>query len=69
MSMKSDWVPSSVVCKELGISFKHLTRLREEGLFKPRRHYRDVSRPRANRPTYRYHLEKCKLAIEKVGKE
>lgn len=61
---KSDWVPSGVVCEKLGISFKHLTRLREEGLLKQGKHYRNIGRPQAARPTYRYHLKRCESALE-----
>jgi predicted ArsR family transcriptional regulator len=61
---KSDWVSSGVVCSKLGIRFKHLTRLREEGLFKPKTHWINIARPRAVRPTYRYHLTRCQKALE-----
>jgi len=61
---KSDWVTGTVLCEELGFSIDHLSRLRQEGLLKEGKHYRNVGRPRSRRPTYRYHLKRCELALE-----
>lgn len=61
---KSDWVSSGVVCEKLGISIDHLTRLRREGMLKRNKHYRNIGRPQAARPTYRYHLQRCEAALE-----
>jgi hypothetical protein len=61
---KSDWVPSGVVRQKLGISDKHLWRLRDEGLLKQGTHWKNIARPQAARPTYRWHLTRCEEAIE-----
>lgn len=64
MSRTSDWVPTREVCEQLSFSVKHLWRLRDEGLFKENIHWRNVSRPQAARPTYRWHLKRCEEALE-----
>lgn len=64
---KSDWVTSGVVCDNLAISLDHLTRLRKDGVLKFKRHWINIARPIAVRPTYRYHLKRCQEAIEKMG--
>jgi predicted ArsR family transcriptional regulator len=64
MMVKADWVSSGAVCQKLGISVKHLTRLREEGLLKEGRHWRNIARPQAARPTYRYHCKLVEKALE-----
>lgn len=61
---KSDWVATGVVCQILGISPKHLWRLRDEGLLKANHHWRNIARPQAARPTYRWHLKRCEKAVE-----
>lgn len=61
---KSDWVATGVVCTRLGISAKHLWRLRDEGLLKPNQHWKNIARPNAARPTYRWHLRRCENALE-----
>uniref|UniRef100_A0A832H078 DNA-binding protein n=1 Tax=Oscillatoriales cyanobacterium SpSt-402 TaxID=2282168 RepID=A0A832H078_9CYAN len=61
---KSDWVKGSEVCEHLGISDDHLTRLRKEGLLKENKHWRNIARPQAARPTYRYHLKLVEKALE-----
>ncbi|MDX2240174.1 MAG: hypothetical protein NW224_05780 [Leptolyngbyaceae cyanobacterium bins.302] len=61
---KADWMSSGVVCQKLGISTKHLARLREEGLLKEGKHWRNIGRPQAARPTYRYHLKLVEKALE-----
>lgn len=61
---KADWVSSGIICENLGISGKHLARLREEGLLKEGKHYRNIARPQAARPTYRYHLKLVEKALE-----
>lgn len=51
----TDWVNSSTLCQVFNISQRHLKRLRSAGL-RPGIHYRNIARPDAARPTYRYHL-------------
>jgi hypothetical protein len=58
------WVPGTVVCEALGISADHLARLRTDGLLKEGTHWRNIARPRAARPTYRWHLKRCEQALE-----
>ena len=64
MSRTSDWVPTREVCQQLGFSIKHLWRLRDEGLLKANLHWRNISRPQAARPTYRWQLKRCEEALE-----
>lgn len=59
--LSSHWKTTGVVCEELGISAKQLWAYRTE-LLKEGTHYRNIARPHAARPTYRWHLAK----IEKL---
>lgn len=61
---KSDWVTTAIACEKLGISIKHIWRLRDEGLLKQGQHWRNIARPQAARPTYRWHLKRCEEALE-----
>jgi hypothetical protein len=61
---KSDWVTTAAACQRLGISDKHLWKLRDEGLLKRGTHWRNIARPQAARPTYRWHLKNCEQALE-----
>lgn len=61
---KADWVATGIMCEALGISDKHLWRLRDEGLLKEGTHWRNIARPQAARPTYRWHLKRCEKALE-----
>lgn len=61
---KADWVASGIICQRLGFGIKHLTRLREEGLLKEGKHWRNIARPQAARPTYRYHIRAVEQALE-----
>lgn len=56
--LTSEWVASSVICRELGFSTKHLLKLRGEKLLTEGTHWVNIS-PQAARPTYRYHLKRC----------
>ena len=40
---KSAWVASGIASKHLGISHKHLWKLRDEGLLKPNYHWRNIA--------------------------
>jgi hypothetical protein len=60
----TDWVTTSAICQRLGITDSQLYALRDDGLFKQKTHWRDVSRPTAMRPTYRWHLENCERALD-----
>ncbi|MBD2465760.1 DNA-binding protein [Oscillatoria sp. FACHB-1407] len=61
---KSDWVTTGVICQQLGISDKHLWRLRDEKLLRKNHHWKNIARPQAARPTYRWHLKRCEQALE-----
>lgn len=61
---RSDWVTTAKLCEALGISNKHVWKLRDEGLLKQGQHWRNIARPQAARPTYRWHLKRCEKAIE-----
>ncbi|WP_073074757.1 hypothetical protein [Phormidesmis priestleyi] len=64
MSRTSDWVPTGVVCKALGFGDEPLWKLRREGLLKENIYWRNIARPQAARPTYRWHLKRCEQALE-----
>lgn len=57
----SCWKTTGETCEALGITPDHLWRLRAD-LLKEGTHYRNIARPQAARPTYRWHLAK----IEKL---
>jgi len=57
----SCWKTTGETCEALGCSPAHLWKLRDE-LLKEGSHYRNIARPQAARPTYRWHLAK----IEKL---
>ncbi len=61
---KSDWVTTRVLLNRIAISERHLWRLRDEGLLKQGQHWRNIARPQAARPTYRWHLKRCEQALE-----
>jgi hypothetical protein len=60
----STWVSTSKICERLAITDSQLYALRDSGLFKQAIHWRDISRPTAMRPTYRWHLARCEKAID-----
>jgi hypothetical protein len=57
------WIPTGECCKALGVSQKHLWKLRDEGLLELGTHCRNIARPQAARPTYRWHLARCEAAL------
>jgi predicted ArsR family transcriptional regulator len=59
-----DWISAQAVGQALGMTPKHLYRLRDEGLLKAGFHYRNIARPQAARPTYRWHLVRIEQALE-----
>lgn len=59
----SCWVDTRSAAVALGCSVRHLTNLRLDGLLKPGDHWRDIRRPNAMRPTYRWHLERCQKKL------
>jgi len=61
--LTSAWVTTGAACTELGISDKQLWRLRTE-LFKEGTHYRNIARPQAARPTYRWHLARIEKLLD-----
>lgn len=61
--LSSDWVTTGVATQQLGISAKTLWKLREE-LFREGHHYRNMARPMAARPTYRWHLKRIEQLLE-----
>ena len=60
----SSWVDSNTAAQALGISPRHLRKLRLQGLFKLGKHYRIPCGPLAARPTYLWHVERCGQALE-----
>jgi predicted ArsR family transcriptional regulator len=62
--LSSDWIDSNTAARQLGITPRQLRKLRAEGLFKPGTHYRIISRPNAGRPNYRWHVDRCAVALE-----
>ena len=54
--LSSDWKTTGATADALGLSREHLLRLRPE--LKEGKHYRNVGRANAARPTYRWHLAK-----------
>lgn len=60
--LSSDWVSSGAMCRELGFSAKHLLKLRGEKLLAEGTHWVNIS-PNAGRPTYRYHIKRCKIVL------
>jgi hypothetical protein len=62
--VKSKWLSTSEICTELGITDTHLYALRDEGLLKRNEHWRNIARPQAARATYRWHKERCTIALE-----
>lgn len=61
---RSDWVTTRELLQKVCISERHLWRLRNEGLLKQGKHWRNIARPQAARPTYRWHLKHCEQALE-----
>jgi len=59
--VRTDWqgVTTSTAANKLSCTVEHLRNLRKEGVFKIGQHYKDISRPGAGRPTYRWNLEAC----------
>lgn len=62
--LSSEWVTTAVATEHLGCSDKHLWKLRDE-LMKMGRHYRNIARPHAARPTYRWHLKRIEQLLER----
>ncbi len=54
---QSEWLKPKDIIKHLGISYDHLTHLRLEDL-KEGKHYRNIARRNAARPTYQYHRDR-----------
>lgn len=62
--LSSCWVDTRSAALALGISTRHLTNLRLDGLLKLGDHWRDIRRPHAMRPTYRWHLKRCQEKLD-----
>ena len=56
VAQPSDWASTTIAAAELGISRGHLINLKEDGTFKPGKHWRDIRRTNAARASYRWHL-------------
>lgn len=61
--MQNEWVSTKIAAERLGISPKHLLRLREDKTFQKNKHWRDISRFSSARPTYRWHLPRCQKSL------
>jgi hypothetical protein len=57
-----EWVSTQEMCELLGCTRQHLANLREQEVFKQKRHWINIS-PLAARPTYRYHSTRCQTAL------
>ncbi|HEY9634532.1 MAG TPA: hypothetical protein V6D14_14060 [Coleofasciculaceae cyanobacterium] len=62
--LSSPWLGTSSAAAALGITPQHLRRLRNDGLLKPGKHYKNIARPGAARQTYRWHLTHCSQALD-----
>jgi len=62
--LSREWVTTAAAAGALGISRDHLCALRDEGFLKNGTHWRNISRPGAARPTYRWHIKRIELALE-----
>lgn len=62
-----DWITTKELCDVLVCSRWHLKTLQEQKILKPKKHYQNIS-PHAARPTYRWHEEECKKAIEALNR-
>lgn len=60
----SCWVDTNAAALALGITPRHIRKLRSQGLFKLGKHYRIASSPSCSRPTYLWHVERCGHALE-----
>ncbi|MBD0336990.1 MAG: excisionase family protein [Cyanobacteria bacterium Co-bin13] len=60
--LSSAWVTTAIATEQLGISAKTLWKYREECL-REGTHYRNIARPNAARPTYRWHLERIEQLL------
>lgn len=58
----SEWLSTHQAAMQLGISASLLLRLRSEGFFKIKTHYRKKN-PRSARPTYIWHIDRCGDAL------
>lgn len=62
--LSSNWVTTEVAARALGCSRDHLCSLRDEGFLKNGKHWRNIARPGAARPTYRWHIKRIETALE-----
>jgi hypothetical protein len=62
--LDAEWVRGSVLMQKYDFSDDHMKRLRDEGLLKRNLHWKNIGRPQAARPTYRYHMKRCEEVLE-----
>lgn len=60
------WVSTTVASEALGVSYQHLHNLRNDGTLKPGKHWRNIAKRNAVRPTYRWHLKNCENALSEL---
>lgn len=60
------WVSTLSLATALGVSDDHLHNLRNDGTLKPGKHWRNIARRQAIRPTYRWHLKNCENALAEL---
>lgn len=65
MPRPSPWVSTAAACDGLSISQWHLRRLRQDGLLVEGKHFRNIARPQAARPTYQWHLANIEALLAK----
>lgn len=59
---KSDWVSTTTAADQMGVSVSHLYKLRTQGVFKIRKHYK-TKNSRSARPTYLWNVEECEKVL------
>lgn len=61
----SEWQPTQLAAKSLGLSPDQLRNLRLNGVFVEGQHYRDTSLPNSLRPCWQWHVERCNQQLAK----
>lgn len=67
MPTNPEWISTTDCAAGLGFTPKFL-REHRTALFEPVKHYR-LKNPNAYRPTYSWHLQRCKALLDKATKE
>ena len=65
MPKKILWLPTKQASEALDLSPIHLRRLRHDGLLQIGKHYRNIARPQAVRPTYQWNVDAIEALLAK----